>query len=467
MFLKRLSELRKILSFRLAVWYSAIFIVSSSILFALVYLLLSSSLRQSDRATVVSKINEYAARYQKDGIDALLNEVATEQAGWKNTLFVRIAEEQNRTIFLSDSDAWKLFDLKEVNKIQSKKNLTWIKIPRKEENDRTDEDILELACLNLSRGYVLQVGKSTAERERLLEKFLDISALIMIPLMLVGFVGGIVVARLMLRPVRELVKVLQNIIRTGRVKDRVQVRNTGDELDELGKLFNNMLAKIDVLIKGMQSSLDYVAHDLRTPMTRFRGLAEMALQSGDDEKALREALMNCMEESDRILTMVHTLLDISEAETGAIQLKLEEVDIEQLIREVVEIYHYVAEEKGITVKQHLAENLIWKVDRNRIQQALANLMDNAIKYTPANGKVEIRAFSSGKHLTIEVRDNGMGIPAQELDKIWQRLYRGDKSRSQRGMGLGLSLVKAIVHAHNGSVQVTGEPGKGAVFSVYL
>lgn len=248
---------------------------------------------------------------------------------------------------------------------------------------------------------------------------------------------------------------------------RVPTRQTGDELDELAAMFNGMLGKIQVLINGMKDSLDNVAHDLRTPLSRWRGKAEMGLRSEQGVDILRESLIDCVEESERVVTMLNTLMDISEAETGAMKLDLKEVKFLNLIEEVIELYTYIAEEKNITIHMTCPAEISLTVDPSRMQQALANLLDNAIKYSQEGGRVDIEIHQEQGQVAITIKDTGIGIPPEELSRIWDRLYRIDKSRSGRGLGLGLSLVKAIVGAHGGKVNVSSEPGAGSVFSIYL
>jgi signal transduction histidine kinase len=448
---------------QLILWYSVIFLLSYAVLFALARFSLSASLQKQDHEFIRNELREYALRYATDGPREMLKEVAMEKNvdGYRQTV-TRLADSTNRTLYLSVAPVWRRYDLIQLERIAPRHVDDIVLLPKP-----NDEDRLEVATVKLNDGNLLQVGIDSGDRNDSVDNFSKLLLFGAIAVIFIGAGSGVLLAARWLRPIQHLATTIRSISETGLMSARVISRGSDDELDQLGSLFNRMLERIEALINGMRDSLDNIAHDLRTPMTRLRNTAENALEGIKTDGACREALSDCLEQSDQAMTMLKTLMDISEAETGALQLNLQAINLSDVVEEVVDVYRYVAEEKNIALTLDFPSKLEMEADRNRLKQVIGNLLDNAIKYTEANGRVHISARRQPSGVELTIKDNGIGIPARDQDRIWERLYRGDASRSQKGLGLGLSLVKAIVVAHKGRIDVDSRAGEGAAFIVHL
>lgn len=452
-----LSRLRNSLGLRLTIWYAVSFVVISLALSIISYFHLSSAVRDN-RKIIQAKLNRITAIAREHGVDAIgrSNSARYPESGPK-AVFIRLVDYEGHVSFQSNPDIWEEFS-------SASRSLSvvgvWQFVPSSK-----DRDTLELTTVRLPGGYLLQAGKEIQDRKEILEQFRDTIIGVTSGMMLIGLAGGMFLAFRALRPVRDLTRTTQSIIATGNVAARVAETSAGDEIEELARLFNRMLGRIENLIHGMRDALDNVAHDLRTPMTRLRGVAELALHAEHRPEQQRDALASCIEESDRILGLLNSLMDISEAETGAMRLHLETIALSNLIRETVELYEYLAEEKHISLAVNCTPDVQVAGDRARMRQVVGNLLDNAIKYSERGGAVSITVSRQQTEVSIAVRDDGCGISPEERPRIWDRLHRGDRSRSQPGLGLGLSLVRAIVKAHSGRVDVQSAPGQGAVFTV--
>src|SRR3954451_17900218 len=462
MFSRWRERLRHTLGFRLALWYAIVFVASSVAIVGLTYVLLAQSLRQYDRETIQTTIVQFASAYARGGVDALAREIRTVQlASDQGPLFVRTLGSERDVLFFSMPDDWRQFDLSQLRTPELSGEQTWATL-----RTGNGESELEVASVRLPDGTLFQVAKGTGGRRSSSRRFRGVLFVDLLSLLGTALAGGALLTWSALQPVRTLSDTIREIMRTGRTDRRVPAADTSDVLGELSALVNAMLDRIHAVVAGMRGALDNVGHDLRTPMARLRATAESALAS-TDPATLREALADCLEESDRVIAMLNTLMDISEAETGTMALRREPTNLADLVRQSVDLYEDLAEQRGLTIESRCDDELMISVDRNRMRQVVANLLDNAVKYTPPGGAIRIEAHREGPDAVLSVSDTGAGIPADELPRIWDRLYRGDKSRSERGFSLALSLVKAMVEAHGGRVSVESSPGNGSRFDLTL
>ncbi len=456
------SKIGLTFSFKLSLLYALFFVIASGGLFLVAYYLIGSMAEQREKEIVQSRIEEYRAWFEEGGIRALKARFDEQPNPEGDIFFVRIVGPLNQVLFLKFPPGFEGLDPRRLQGIQPGTKDFWLSL-----ENSANKGAWTVGMASLPGGITLQVGKSSARSRELLSYFKTVFLIFMIPILLLGVIGGSMVTFRAIRPIRSLIETVKSILRTGEMSLRVPVRREKGEMDELVGLFNRVLDKNDRLIQAMHNSLDNVAHDLRTPMTRLRGVAELALQAPENRDACLEALGDCMEESERVLTMLNTLMDVAEAETGVMRLEIAPLPVSHVIRDVVDLYEIVAEEQETSIHLDLDDRMTIEADRTRLQQVLANLMDNALKYGGKGGTVSILSRGEGDSAVISLSDEGMGIAESEIPRIWERLYRGDLSRSRRGLGLGLSFVKAIVKAHGGTVQVESRLKQGSTFIVKL
>ncbi|MGH8017585.1 MAG: sensor histidine kinase [Opitutaceae bacterium] len=455
------------LAVRLGLWNFVLSIVGAIGVLGGIYWLVAHTLDTREREALELRAEQFAVAFNRGGVGAvraLLEQ--REESPHVRSLFVRIVGRDGTATFAKTPPEWSTDDGAAVLVPDGwgflrPERMQTVRVPRDAQRDFT------IVSRTLPNGVLLQLARSTDNREVLLEPLRRT--------MVLGGLAGVVIAALAAgfiawratRPVRQVASTARKIISTGDLSARVPPAGRDDEIGDLVAQFNTLLERNSSLLRATREALDNVAHDVRTPLTRLRAGAEAALASNTDTVAARDALADCIEETDRIRRLLDTLLDISAAEAGVLGMKKETVNVPDLLRDVVELYSMIAEEMRIEVSAQAPDDLFVFADATRIRQVVANLVDNAIKYTPDGGKVFVIARQSANRVQIIVQDTGTGISPEDMDRIWRRLYRGDSSRSQRGLGLGLSVVKAVVEAHEGTVGVRNDPRGGAVFTVDL
>lgn len=458
-----LERVTQSLALRLAIQYALVFALGAAAIFAALYWVLADSLETRERAGVERRAEIYAAAYDLGGVILLKRQIDSERSPESRPYFVRLINRDNSADWISAPRDWVETQVEQI----PLGPFTW---NRPTQTVRVPQDALRdfaFASRPLADGRMLQVGRLTDSREVLLDPVRRAFVLVGGIALLLAAIIGMILAWRATRPLRAVSDTARRILQTGDFSARVPGPNGSGELAVLVRQLNTLLEKNSTHVRVLRETLDNLAHDLRTPLTRLRGTAELALRGDGDPAEARAALGDCVEESDRVLQLLEALLDISAAEAGALKLNRDHIDLRSLTERAVDLYREVAEEKNITVTLDQPAPVELDADAIRLGQAINNLIDNALKYTPPGGSVRLAAHAEPGAAVITVSDNGPGVPALEREAVFRRLYRGDSSRSQRGLGLGLSMVKAIVEAHRGTIVLDDAPGGGARFTIRL
>lgn len=432
-------------TFRLALVYMTLFMVSVLALLFFIYWSTTASMREQTDETIAAEIRGLAERYDSDGLPGLSAQIAER--------LQRQQPGESSLYLLTDSRLQPIVG-----------NLSgWPKQPPDETgwldfrlgDDASGKVHMARARVFRVRGrYHLLVGRNMSELEQTRQRI--VITLIWGSLIMLGFalLGGVMMNRSVTRRIDTINKASKEIM-SGNLTRRIPSRHSGDEFDQLSDNLNHMLDQIELLMDGVRRVSDNIAHDLRTPLARLRNRLETARQSGAEEQQRMQLIDRAIHEADGLLQTFSALLRIARIESDTLQASFVEVDLGQLLRDVADLYEPVAEEKNQTLKVDGPASVFIRGDRDLLFQALANLFDNAIKFSPESST--IHATLQGTEL--KLCDSGPGIEKSEHDKVFQRFYRTDASRSTAGSGLGLSLVKAVATIHNISITlIDNEPG---------
>ena len=323
--------------------------------------------------------------------------------------------------------------------------------------------------LVLDSGLRLIVGRDVVERRGFTAIVLQGFILAVAGILAFSTLAGVVTARRVLKRI-DTINATSAKIMSGNLSERIPVTKRNDEFDVLATSLNAMLDRIEGLMQGLKEVTDNVAHDLKTPLTRMRTRAEAALRDGNDNGAQREALETTLSESDKLIRTFNALLMIARAEAGAPSGAFADVDVSAVASDVAELYEPAAEEAGMTLESRITPGIMLRANRELIGQALVNLIENALKYyEPAEGRagrITVAVREGGGRVLIEVGDNGPGIPQEDRARVVERFVRLEKSRTEQGSGLGLSLVNAVARLHKGEFRIEDNaPGVLAVLDL--
>ncbi|MFZ2007227.1 MAG: HAMP domain-containing sensor histidine kinase [Stellaceae bacterium] len=448
-FFIQIRRLVKTHAFRLASLYFVVFAVSVLGVLVFVYWMSADFVERQTQATLDAEIAGLAEQYAQRGISGLVQIVAARSAGDRGDGMLYLVTDSSGHPLAGNITGWP-----EGTPVAAGPIAFNVQMKVK---GTTQTRPAQGALIVIPDGYRLLVARDISDaalyRERIKMTLLWSGLVALV----VGLIGGAVMSRNLLRRVEQVNRTAERVM-GGNLSDRVPLRGSRDEFDQLAANLNNMLEQIERLMAGMREVSDNIAHDLRTPLARLRARLELSL-IGAHDGTQTEAVRAAIDEADRLLATFNALLNIAEAESGARRNAAEPLDLAQTARAAAELYEPVAEEKGCALKLDVEPGIMIRGDRHLLSQAVANLLDNALKY--GGGEVLLSAHQQNGRAALEVCDTGPGIPEEEREAVFDRFVRLEPSRSTPGNGLGLSLVRAVARLHNGTVAL-GEvyPGSG-------
>lgn len=453
----------KSLAFRLTSLYSALFSFAFVLVFVTIYSVVGKAIFKNTDDDLLEDVAEIREAYEKGGLSGLKEYIRaeTEDDGPEN-LLLRIIGPDGAIIYSSDTSRWgEVSVLEKTGLTEEGPDFVNFTIPKRPQ-------IKARSIIFRVKKYMVQEAVPLEWNLMLLGKLRQAIFVGAIMSILIAISSGWIMTKQALAKVKEMNEVARRIAWSNDLSQRVPLSGAGDEIDRLAATFNAMLDRLETFIRELSDMMDNTAHDFKTPLARIRAMAETSLQS-QDLNAVHEAMVQIMDESDRFLSLLNAIMDISEARTGLISLKKEEVLVKDLLDEIASLFSVVSQAKGIkfnNVSHHDGEEKLF-VDKRRILQALLNVLDNAFKFTPRGGTVALWYEKEDGWIAFHVYDTGPGIPEKEFNRIFERFYRHDNSRSSPGRGIGLSLASAYVEAHGGNISVKSILNSGSTFSIRL
>ncbi len=466
MFLEKINSTRHTLAFRLTLWYAGIFMLTSCVAFFFFYLLITSVIRDRTDQDLLGEARTLSSILKLQGIEAVKRQIILEaQAAGEKKIFFRLLSFDGQAFSSSNMSYWRDIGIGKTatNQLIREKRPIFdtISLPNRKHKIR-------VLYTTIGRSIILQLGQSMESNTRFIEAFRKIFVVTMASLFIVAIIIGWFMAKRALAGVETVTQTARHISE-GSLNERVPVKKNQDEIDQLAITFNQMLDRIQKLVTGIREMSDNIAHDLKSPITRIRGLSEVSITTNASEKDYENMAASTIEECDRLLEMINTMLVISKTEAGVNKLNAQEMDIGAIARDACELFLSPAEDKGLELNCNVSGSFNISGDNRLIQRMIANLLDNAIKYTPAGGKVDVtmNTAADSQAVSLTVTDSGIGISQKDRSRIFERFYRCDPSRSEAGIGLGLSFARAVARAHGGDISVTSEVDQGSTFTITL
>jgi len=451
----RAPRIFRTLAFRIVAVYLAVFALSAAAIVAFTYWSTARALNAQTDQIVDTDISGLSERYQRFGLAGLTDAIVNRSAHGGAALYL-LSDSDHRPI-VGNLDSW-------PNLTGAGGNLVEFDYERRV-GGHNEQHRARGREFGLTGGFELLVARDIAERyetERLFSTTLPWTVLLMV---LLGLIGGILISRNFLVRLDVINRTSREIM-AGDLSRRLPFGQGGDEFDTLVANLNRMLERTERLMRGMREVTDSIAHDLRTPLNRLRNRLEGVLNAGA-QGMVRNEIEAAVDETDRLIGTFNALLLIAEAEAGVAREKMQSVDLRRIVEGVVELYAPLADEKEVSLTLRPSGSAIVPCNPSLVSQALANLIDNAIKYTPSGGKVAIAIEHTPSGIALSVADSGPGIAPEDRARVVERFVRLEASRHSPGTGLGLSLVGAVARLHDAKLELgDNRPGLKAtlVFS---
>ena len=460
MFSGRLHNIWHSATFRLGIRFMALFAVSFLIGGALIYWQTETLMERELRGLIDAEIAEMQDFYNRFGADRVASEIEE-----------RLVEDPFWVSFMLDSECrpiagnseWMGRGHRPFDLCQNVDDEGWVFFEVDVEQIQTgssgsayDDDIFG-RLIPMSEEHDIIVGRMAGNLEDALNIMFDALMYGLLVTLGLAFIGSVTMARSVTNRLETMNRISRQI-RRGDLSRRMPSSKGGDEFDRLGGNLNEMLDQIETLMVGVRDVSNAIAHDLRTPLTRLRNHLEQ-LQEDASDPEMRGKIEATLGEADSLLQTFSSLLRIAQIEAGNRRREFGVVELNDLIDDVVELYEPLAAEKTVHLTAATKGNINASGDRDLLFQAISNIVDNAIKYTPPDGSVAIELESTPTGVRIDVVDSGSGIPESEKERVFERFYRLEKHRGSFGSGLGLSLVSAVVSLHGGTISLlNGDPG---------
>ncbi len=452
------------LAFKLTFWYTLVVIILITIVFTASYFSLKKTLDRNAEQDLLDGIVEFQMLYKNEGLDGVKREIELEmQFGENQKFFFQLFDKDGTKIYSSDLSLWQSLPNNQhlIKQVFSTRKSIFQTI-----NVQGMEYQAKIVHGLIAPDILLHTGESTEDTKDIMTSLSSVFISMFLIVIPVAFFIGWLMASRAVKGIKEVSRIAAEIEK-GRLDRRVSVSAQGDEISQLVSTFNAMLDRIKVLIFELTEMTDNIAHDLRSPLARIRVISEAALSNEKTPNEFKSAASDTIEECDRLLQMINSALDIAEAEAGVCQPSKQKINISQLVQDACELFETMAERKHIKLTYHLENNCDIYGNKQNLQRMLANLIDNAIKYTLDNGEVNVALACGKENIEIMVKDTGIGIHKNNQSRVFDRFFRCDQSRTHDGCGLGLSYSRAVARSHNGDINLVNNMGGGSCFTILL